>query len=303
MKNALIILSAFILFSCNSDDDDDDDDVDSTTNPTVSSLTINSFKETIDRPAIDGYESYKEITAGDIVQNKFMNYTVETYFDDELKEDNQYNYFIYQNEKTTEFYPISEKTQGTTQQLFYDNNSKLSGIYWEKINRYYRIIHNGNNIDYFERLTGSLENPNTEVIIRHILKFDNNDNVIKAGIDQDLDGVMDFENKFIYDESNNLTTIEMANGTTVNISYSSIKNTKSFVLDNSFGKRVRRLFCSEVYGSSMTEAIENLEHSTHLTNKDLSSAISIETNQANFYTKYQREGYENATHTIEFFFE
>ena len=95
----------------------------------------------------------------------------------------------------------------------------------------------------------------------------------------------------------------MAKGTTVNISYSSIKNTKSFVLDNSFGKRVRRLFCSEVYGSSDTEIIKNLEHSTHLTNNEVSAAISIETNQAKFYTKYQIEGYENATHTIEFFFE
>lgn len=67
---------------------------------------------------------------------------------------------------------------------------------------------------------------------------------------------MDYQNKFTYDVNNNLTKLEMENGTTANISYSTIKNTKSFVLDNSFGKRTRRLLCSEVYGYSMTETIK-----------------------------------------------
>ncbi|WP_121665524.1 hypothetical protein [Mesonia aquimarina] len=299
MKYALIIFSAFILFSCNSDDD-----INSPENPSESSLIVSSYKETINRPAVNENESFKELTVGDILQNKFTNYTIESYINDELMDSNNHKHYEYKNNQLINFYPQSEADLETKQQLFYDENQSLTGIYWEKTDRYYRIIHKDDNIDYFEWLSGPFDDSNTEVSIRFILKFDENDNVVRAGIDRDLDDIMDFENKFTYDENNNIVQLEMHNGKTISPSYSTIKNTKSFVLDNSYGKRVRRLFCSQVYANSVDfESIIGLEHSTNLRTDQVSSALSLETNETGFYTKYQKEHYENSTYTIEFFFE
>ncbi|MAN29087.1 MULTISPECIES: hypothetical protein [Mesonia] len=297
MKSLLFTFSIVLFISCSSDDND----------PTIvdhSSSIFTSYIETYDRPEIDGIESFKKIKTGEIIDGKFHDYQLKTYFDNELKSEDEFQQYVYSNNKLISIYPMRESDEATKQDLFYDENNNFTGFYWEKVNRYYQIVHKENNIDYFQILTGNFDDENSSIHQRYILKFDDHNNVIKAGLDIDLDEVMDFENKFSYDENDNLISIEMSNGESTNITYSEIKNTKAHILDNSYGKRIRRLKCSEILGSpsATIEEIKKLEFSTHLSTYEVDASLELDTSENNFYTKrtIETDNENQSTETIEF---
>lgn len=299
MKNLILLLLLSILFSCTSDDQNEL--IDESNNE----LTFTSYSEVYNRPEDNGIENFQQIKTGQIIDGKFQDYQFQTLLDNEILSENNFEEYVYDNGKLVSFYPKDEADDATSQDLFYDNENNLTGFYWERVDRYYQVIHEENNIDYFQILTGSFDDQNSEISTRYILEFDEYDNVIKAGQDQDLDGIMDYENKFSYDENNNLIEIELSNGETTNLSYTEIKNTKSYILDNSFGKRTRRLRCSELFGNSYAnfDNLKALNISKNLSNDEVNASLELQTDENNFYTKRTIESDDTAqaTVTMEFF--
>jgi len=304
MKNFLIIFSVLFFISCDSDDESNPNTETSSSIPNSSSVIFNSYQKTQLHSELEEIGNSKTIKSGDLVQEKFTDFQFQVYFENELMSDSTYNEFEYIDNKLMSFYPIEEADFGTKQELFYDIEGDFSGFFWEKANRYYRVVHSENNIDFFEVMRGDFSDENSTITRRYILKFDDRDNVILAGQDYDFDGIMDVENSFVYDENDNLIQIELHNGETANFDYSNVKNTESYILDNSYNRRIRRLKCSEVYGYPISiENITKLEHSKYLTDSEVSSAITLEVQENGFYTKYEKVLFENVTETLEFFTE
>src|SRR5690606_2665437 len=125
------------------------------------------------------------------------------------------NYF-YQNDNLVKLIELQDYD---IKHFYYDSNNNLIGIHWNKneADIYYRIIHPATNVSFFEKVTLPHDDPNTEIMRRHIVQFDENDNIIKAGLDNNKDGIMDYENLFSYDENGNITHIELHNGQTANL--------------------------------------------------------------------------------------
>lgn len=165
----------------------------------------------------------------------------------------------------------------------------------------YRFVHPSASIVYSERVSLSYNDPSTQIIYRNILEFDADGNVVKAGPDQNLDGVMDHFNQFTYSDGD-LVHIQFWDGTSRAFSYSTIKDNFYLIDDNTYGKKMRRTMCAELYVGTDWET--NLGHSKHLlASEPLGSAFDLLAN--NFYKKKTtttllEAGAENET-VIEFF--
>ena len=170
----------------------------------------------------------------------------------------------------------------TTQRYFYANGLLTQSILGhsftynasgniDKINRVigepgdvamelkYRFIHPQENVMYCERMVWAPEP--TEILHRNIMEFDAEGNVVKAGPDSDLDGVMDHFNEFTY-TNGDLTNVQIWNGTSAQFTYSNVKDNFCLLDDNTYGKKVRRAMCSEYYSGANFET--NLGHSRHV---------------------------------------
>ncbi|HMI06941.1 MAG TPA: hypothetical protein VK528_05315 [Flavobacterium sp.] len=123
----------------------------------------------------------------------------------------------------------------------------------------YRFVHPQQNVMYCERMVWATEPP--EILYRNILEFDADGNVIKAGPDLDLDGIMDHYNQLTY-ANGDLTNVQVWNGTSAQFSYSDVKDNFCLLDDNTYGKKVRRAMCSEYYAGANFET--NLGHSAHV---------------------------------------
>lgn len=167
----------------------------------------------------------------------------------------------------------------------------------------YRYTHPAPNIMYCERTTASYNDPNATIIYRNILEFNADDNVIKAGPDQNLDGVMDHFNQFTY-TNGDLVSIQLWNGSIQNFSYSTINDNFNFIDDNTYGKKVRRAMCAELYAGTNWET--NLGHSKHLRlNESMEPVFNLLPNgfyQKKTTTTTLEAGAQNETVT-EFFFD
>jgi hypothetical protein len=71
-----------------------------------------------------------------------------------------------------------------------------------------------------------------------------------------------------------LVTAHIHNGTTLDFTYSDIVDNFSVLDDNTYGKRVRRLMCGDIYGGTFTNlgSVPNLSHSHHLLASEVSSS-------------------------------
>jgi len=151
------------------------------------------------------------------------------------------------------FYNGDLLTAANNTQFFYDSSGNVIGA--QKLIAesggsnamvYYRFIHPSANVVYSERLSAPYNSASTELVSRNILEFDNNDNVIRAGRDQNLDGIIDAVNTFGY-ANENLVSMQKPDGTTQPFSYATIIDNFSVLEDNSYGKKLRRIICAERY--------------------------------------------------------
>lgn len=125
--------------------------------------------------------------------------------------------------------------------FYYDENSKLVEskllVYGEE--HYYRFNYLSENVVYFEKITLPYNDSNAQIIYRNIAVFDGDD-IIQAGNDINLDGVMDQINNFQY--SNGDLVLAYNDNETLMFNYSNVMNNMNILLDNSYGKKIKELF-------------------------------------------------------------
>lgn len=126
---------------------------------------------------------------------------------------------------------------------------------------YYRFVNPSADVVYSEKLTLAYDNPATQIVYRNILVFDADDNVVKAGKDENLDGTIDAgrENNFVHQQGD-LTGAQFYNGTSRTFDYSAIVDNMGVLDDNSYGKRVRRAVCAENYAWLWQDGFSQSRH-------------------------------------------
>jgi hypothetical protein len=132
--------------------------------------------------------------------------------------------------------------------FYYDAANKLVGakMTMENSSVNYRIIHVSQNVIYFEKTSLPFNDVAATILTRNIIEFDENDNIIKAGRDVNLDGIAENENQFSY-VNNNLVSITKYDGTVQNFEYSNVIDSFLVLNDKSFGKKNLRIIESEAY--------------------------------------------------------
>lgn len=298
-----ILSFAFLFNSCSKEDPQDNTPEEQT------ELKLSSYKYTYDRQSPDG-GTYQRIRTVNLIDEKFTDFTEERYLNGELVYTESLSQFIYENnfpKKVLNGTQIDDPEAPAYLNFFYNDVQQLIGFHWESNNRYYRISYPQENIVFFDALDGTLDDPDAQIIRRSISEFDQHDNIIRAGRDNDLDGVIDAnrENHFTYDQNHNLTSIVLYNGETHNATYSDKKNTYNVILDNSYSKKIRRIVMSEAFSfmSSIESSIFE-RYSHYLSNQQLSENTYefVE----DFYTKQTHVFYDSDsefTITNEFFIE
>ncbi len=172
--------------------------------------------------------------------------------------------FEYENDLLT-FYDISSGR--LTWDFTYDANDRIiAATQWDEPAFYYfRFVHQSETLIYHEKLTLPHDDPQTEIIERIVLTFDENDNVLSAGFDNDLDGEAENKNICTY-ENNSLTSVQFYNGEELNYSYSSSpkRDTEVFLYDNSIGKKVNRIISAPRFASIYIDTYQHTIHSEYI---------------------------------------
>ncbi|MFT3793860.1 hypothetical protein [Flavobacterium sp.] len=211
----------------------------------------------------------------------------------------------------------------TTQRYFYDTNMKLTAtpdtrLYYnnqlqligaqkmvledgvlQQVN--YRFVHASYKVTYAERLDGFYTDPEAQIVYRNILEFEG-DNVVKAGPDSNLDGMMDHVNRFTYSDGD-LVKIQLWDGSEQNFSYSTLYDNFNKLDNKTYGIETRRVLCAEQYVG--TDWPDNLGHSMHVLANDPDSDYVVSPTSIYYQKKTTltplADGVENET-VIEFFF-
>jgi hypothetical protein len=137
----------------------------------------------------------------------------------------------------------------SNEDYYYDAQGRfMASNFWDDTMQEYhrRIIYQPNNVVFVEILTHAYDDPATQISNRYITEFDANDNLVKAGPDANLDGVMEAVNVFHY-TNNNLTSSEIQDGRTFTYSYSAVVNNFALLDNNTYGKKMSRLLFASSY--------------------------------------------------------
>lgn len=299
MKNVILFGFAFLfLISCSNDDSSVDRNLD----PVVA---IAGYKITSDTNELD----WKVVTIGEVINNKLVSETKEN-FQAGLSQGapSAISQYFYDGEvlaSTIVHHSTSVGNIVDTKYFFYDSEQNLVGINWEygEDTSYYRCIHVSNTVVYFEKITLPYDNSSAQVQHRNIIEFDQNDNVIKAGRDNDLDEVTDSQYQYFY-ANGNLMSVQKPNGTVQAFVYSNVVDNFSILKENSYGKKVLGLLNSEGYAHFFEDDINR--QSRNLLTEDL-LAETYEVLENNYYKKktlvQYLEGFNLHNVTVtEFFF-
>ncbi|TGD56873.1 hypothetical protein [Flavobacterium humi] len=258
-------------------------------------------------PDTNGAGTYQKITIGNILDNKFFSEDSEVIYNGVSQGVQTHQNYFYSNNLLS-----TRKADDDKKDFFYDGNQNLIGLNWAKLGQNdgtyhllanYRFSHHPNNIVFVERISLPYNDPAAEIQRRCIVQFDSNDNIIKAGTDADLNGVMDNENLFFY-TNDNLTSIQKSNGEVLTFEYSNVINNFMVLNYNSYGKKVYRLMCSEWHSMLYNNDFEN---SKNLKNQEASDA-TYEVLSNGYYKKKTKtmvfpENQAQNTTTTEFFFQ
>ena len=277
------LLVSILFISCSSDDDNQNDDQ-AQLEPVITAYNTIYRNEHNNNPYIDVVE---EFYLGNVTNNRKQNSTAEYYHDGILQGQGSYDYNLYEFDSNNRLQKFTEDlTEDISSRdyynFYYDNTGQLIGSSWtltQNSTNYYRFIHPEENISYAEYITLPYNDQNTTILWRNILEFDKNDNVIKAGRDFNLDGIMDYENTFFYDQNNNLISGNFVNEGSFNISYSNIIDTSRFLQDKTFGKKTVRLLSAASFGGNIPN---------HITDANISYNITVQET-----TEYEYEVLEN----------
>ncbi|MGH2665697.1 hypothetical protein [Flavobacterium sp.] len=293
--------ACLVLLSCDNDSHD---------NNITSDVVITGYR--VDRqsafPDANGPGTYRQITLGNVVDNKLFSESKEVIYNGISQGVHTKQHYFYSNGLLT----VSD-VNFDKQELFYDSNQNLIGLKWTRLSSnnnvsndfqlYYRFSYHPNNIVFVERVTLPYNDPAAVVERRSIVQFDSDNNIIKGGRDNNLDGVMEYENQFFY-TNGNLTSIQKNDGSTVNFDYSNVIDNYMVLNYNSYGKKVYKLMSSEGYSMFFNS---DSGHSKNLTSQELSDG-TYEVLGNNFYKKKTvtesfPDNNAHSTTTTEFFFQ
>lgn len=242
----------------------------------ISGYKITDYQN-YDDPTLD---DYKRIITGTLVNGKMHTLSTESFLNN-ISQGNlttQQVYF-YTNDLLTEI----NRSSGLIDNYFYDSLDRFVGatrVFPSGSVLHYRFVYPNESTVYCERLNLPYSDPAANIIRRMILIFDGDDNVISAGYDNDLDGLINSQFNYNY-ENGNLTSVTKPDGTIENYNYSSIIDTRYKLDELSYGKKVLRLICSETYCYGIAHS---LRYNKNLTSQMASEAL-FEVLPNNFYNK------------------
>ena len=242
------------------------------------------------------------IINGTLQNDKFYSETSEVIYNGVSQGVFSDQYYFYVNDL------LDHRIGGTgTTYFYYDSNNQLIGAtrISSNGNLNERYVYNANNIVYCESINLPYNNANAVVSHRNILQFDANNEVIAAGPDSNLDGIMDTVNNFSY-ANDNLMSISYYDGTVQTFNYSTVIDNLNLITQNSYGKKVMRLICSD----SFRGLTYDLKYSKNILTQDipLANYQVLPTNYYQTKTVTQninnpQNGYQGIdTNTIQFFF-
>lgn len=302
MKKVFLGLVAFLVFSCNNDSQEEISNNDS--NVVITGYKIDSRSSYSD---VNGNNSHRRIIVGNLVGNKLYSHTAETIHNGVSQGiHTEQNYFYTNNLLST------REVSGDKKDFFYDSSQNLIGINWAKLDMNsgdyvsmgnYRFSYHPANIVFAEKMTLPYDDPATQIISRSIVQFDVNNNIIKAGFDSNLDGVMDAVNNFTY-VNDNLVSVQKADGSVISFDYSNVINNFMILNYNSYGKKVFRLLNYESYSFVFTG---DFKDSKSLSSQEFGDA-TYEVLGNGYYKKkitnqnFPENNAQNTT-TTEFFFQ
>lgn len=242
--------------------------------------------------------TYQVFTTGNLFNNKMFSSTSEVFIGGVGQGQSTVQHYFYTGNLLS-----SVVFDQDIRSFYYDGAQKLIGADRETSSShiYYRYVEQPGNLVFCERLSLPYDNVDAVINARSILQFNADDEVIMAGSDSNLDGVMDNVNTFTY-SNNNLMTLSYYNGNTEVYNYSTIVDNFSVLRDNSHGKKVARLMCCE----SFCGLSYDLKYSKNVLLQD-STQETYEVLSNNYYKKKTKV--ENSidpdaqyTTTTEFFF-
>lgn len=254
-KSIFILLLVMTLTSC-----------DKTTIYDVSYGNYINYKITTTTSYDDAPAVAKTVLTATMQDNKLLTETFEQFIGAESQGATTVQRYFYENGLL-----VKRAYENDVRHFFYDADQNLVGLTWEMnaSELYYRFTHNPNNTVYFERLSAPYNDPSATASSRIVIEFDAQDNVVKAGADNDFDGILTQFNTFNYDSGNNLTTANKYDGTVVNFTYSDIYDNFISLALNTYGKRTLMIVNAECYANFLTDG---MKLSPKLTNQDLTEA-------------------------------
>lgn len=263
-----------LLFSCSTD---------SETVYTNAETQISGYKVTTTSQSTDANFPYvgQTITNG-IVQNGKILEINEEYFNNGVSQGVNVNAsFTYQdNLLVSHMDHVAPNGGNRIRNFYYDSSSKLVGstMIINGGESYYRFNYVTNDLIYYEHISLPYNDPNAQINSRYIAVFEG-DNIVQAGRDSNLDGVMDNINYFQYSNGNLISANNAAQSITID--YSNVVNNSNVLYDNSFGKKNNRITCIQGFSLPSFDSVV-LGYSKNLTNDELLEA-TYEVHPSNYY--------------------
>lgn len=200
-----------------------------------------------------GLSTSKSITTFLMNNNRLLSGSMEVFIDGVSTGVSTIIDYTYQDSLLTS---VDEPQNGGRREFYYDANSKLIGVkmtFYQQ-DRFYRLVYLTNNVVYLERISAPYNDMAAQILRRNIVVFDNDDNIVQAGVDMDLDGVVENVNTYTYSD-NNLVNANL-NGNLHTFQYSTMINNKGYIKDATFGKRNLRLINAELYSYGIIQSPE-----------------------------------------------
>lgn len=231
----LFQLALFAIFATSCSSDDGSNGGQSTNG--IAYYTVNSRTTYNDgQPAQEGF------VRANLVNGKYFS---ETSFNPVTLQADTQQYYFYENNR------IQSVGFGYTgEEFFYDASGRVTARdYWTDTmdNNYYRYSYPSANIVFADEYSDAHDVAGATLMARVIVEFDANDNIIKAGKDEDFDGVMDQVSQYTY-ANNNMVEMQTQSGA-FTWDYTSVINNFSILEDNTFGRRLSRLRYADWYAT------------------------------------------------------
>ncbi len=268
-----LLMMIFFLVSCSNDSDSGS----SNTNSQITGYELRS-KSVFDDLAMPTLET---VTIGNLQNGKLFSETVEN-FSNGVSQGSpvttQTHFYVGED-----LVKQIDHSSDRVREFYYDAEHHLIGAKMTiegSSTSYYRIVHVSDALVYFERLSLPYTDVAATILYRNVIEFDANDNIIKAGKDNNLDGVAESPNQFLY-ANNNLVSITWADGTVQNFDYSNVIDSFSVLNDKSYGKRNLRVIESESYVNAV---VEGKFPTVNVSSEELSAHV-YDVLSTNFYKK------------------